>query len=115
MNLSRLLNQTLVYWVAGGDDRHGNPSWSTGVNLTCRWQERAELFVNENGEEEMASAVVYLDGADTVALDGRMYLGDVADLASSADPVSVQAYRVASIQSTPSIDAAQSLQKVLLK
>lgn len=116
MNIARLLNQALVYWPPGTVDRYGNTDWADGSALSCRWQDSGEVFLNENGEKELSASVVFLNGVESVELDGRMYLGPLSDLGSILDdPTTVASLRIVSIDDIPSVDAAQSLKTVYLK
>lgn len=118
MNISRLLKQTIVYWAPGATDVHGDTAWSTGEELTGRWEDINEVVTNKEGKDELASSVVYLNGDETVVMDGRMYLGELADLSSSQDDdprIVATAQRIISIKKSPGVRNRDTLLKIWLK
>jgi len=114
MSILRLLNQTLVYWAPGSEDRYANTSWEDPVEISGRWEEKAELFLDETGEKTLSRAVAYLDGSTSIVMDGRLMLGTLLSLSSSPDPATDGGLRISSIGDAPSINAQTSLKKVML-
>ena len=115
MNFATKLNQTAVYWAVGAVDDYGNTAYAAGTEITVRWEDIGELFLDAQGESVMSNAIVY--GTDTVALDGYLYLGTLASLSApeQADPTIVNgAYRIRQSKLSPSVDASQSLRKTWL-
>ena len=115
MNFSTKLNQTAVYWAPAASDEYGNSTHETGEEITVRWEDRVDLFVNAQGEDEHSQAVVY--GTDLVVVDGYLYLGTLASLTAQQqlDPTIVRgAYRVRQSKLSPSVGATQSLRKTWL-
>jgi hypothetical protein len=118
MNFDRILNQKVVYWAPGSLDNYGNTSWAGGAEIAGRWEEGSFLFLNTEGESEVASDRVYMDGANTLELDGRLYLGELDDLTSGqqADPTTVSsAKRIVKVGKAPRLRGSQKLAQVLLK
>ena len=116
MNFATKLNQTAVYWAPDGTvDDHGNGGFVAGAEITARWEDKGELFLNALGEQELSQSIIYYDG--TLALDGYLYLGTLASLSApeQADPTIVRgAYRIRQTKLSPSVDASQSLRKTWL-
>ena len=83
------LPHTLVYWAPGAAGDDGTPTFSPGVEISGRKQEKRELIRNANGEQITSSAVVYYDPEDqTLALNGRLEKTTLAELSAAqiADP-----------------------------
>lgn len=118
MNLSRLLNQTAVYWAPGAVGGDGNRTYASGIEVTVRWQNRREEFTNAAGKKELSQAIIYFDGSGTaIVLGGRLFLGSLTDMTAGeiADPRLVNlSYRVKQNDVSPSVDASQSLRKAIL-
>jgi len=112
--LTKSLKQTCVYWSTPAADGYGGYSFSDAVELSCRWEDRMELFINPQGKEERSQAVVYLD--QDVDLGGYLYLGELDDFSSSApDPQEVSGVKeIKSLKKIPNLKATAYLRKVWL-
>jgi len=80
--ISRVLTQTAVYWAPPTKDAHAKGTFTTGTEMSVRWEEKQEIFVNAQGEEVRSAAVVIL-GSDVVK-GGYLYLGTLSSLGSDA-------------------------------
>ena len=78
--------------------------------IAGRWEDKAELFINEEGETSTSRAVVYLHSLDVKVGD---YLALVESVAS--DPTGVAgAYRVRSFSKVPNLRANTFLRKAIM-
>lgn len=105
--------QTAVYWGAPANDGAGNIAWGDPVELWVRWDNVTKLIKDAKGKEVACRAEVLVAGRleddDTVTavdldVDGRLYLGSLADLDSGqeADPMSVEtAWAIMRFDKTP--------------
>lgn len=59
--ITRMRRQKAVYWAAGQLDRHGQASFANPVQIDCRWEDRADEFIDDKGEKKISSSVVYVD------------------------------------------------------
>ena len=85
---TRNLNETCTFWGATADGYEGYV-FTAPVHMLCRWEERGELFMNTQGEQEVSNAVVHL--AADVSLGGYLYRGE----SDALDPTSVSgAFRI---------------------
>lgn len=90
------LNQAITYWAPAGNDGFGGQTFDTPAALTGRFEEKTELFINEQGQEERCSGVFFLS-AD-VALGGYLYQG----ASEAADPTTLDdAWRVKDFKKIP--------------
>lgn len=84
----RNMNQSATYWPRGSTpDGFGNLNFSPPLSIKVRWQDKNELFRDEQGNEAMSSAVIYADR--DLSIGGYLYLGESA----VADPRTVTGAR----------------------
>ena len=110
----RGLKQKCCYWAGPTSDGRGGHSYTAAVQLSCRWQNKAEMFFSPEGREEVSRAVVYLD--QDVDLGGFMFLGKLTELPDdSSDPRDVTgAFKIRAVGSSPSLNGRTTLYKVYL-
>lgn len=82
--ISRLRRQTCVVWTCGGFDDFGRPSHSAPVEISCRWVDVAQGFINARGEQVLSYAKVYV-GAK-YALGDVLMRGTLADVQEGVPP-----------------------------
>ena len=112
---SKLLSQTAVYWGSPTVDGWGNYTFAAPVEVTVRWVDKAELFLDGNAKQQVSNAVVLLD--QDVDVEGYLYLGtlDELDSAQEADPTAVDtAYQIKKVAKVPDVFAKGYLRKVWL-
>lgn len=87
--LKRNMRQTAVYWAVTSADGRGWFNFATPEEVSCRWENRQEAFVDANGEEHLSIAVVTT--TEDVTLNGLLFLGTLDDLsdAEESDPSTV--------------------------
>src|SRR5690554_523382 len=74
--ITRMRKQKAVYWEPTGRvDRNGNPVFEDPVEIDCRWEDVSELFLDENGNQQVSKAKVYVDR--DVKLRGYLKLGEI--------------------------------------
>src|SRR5574340_667327 len=105
-------NQIAVYWAPVRQDGFGNCVYATPVEISVRWETKSELFVDKAGNETLSKAIVY--PAQTPKLEGRLWLGRIADLQSDNSPIAVHALEIKSINISPNIKGTDALVKVWL-
>ena len=107
--LTRNLKQTITLWSFNGLDNTGDPAFASTVQISGRWEDRTEKFVNARGEETRSRSRVYLD--QDVNLGDYLFLGTDA----TADPTGVvAAFAVQDFRKIPNIDGDQFERRVLL-
>ena len=115
MNISRKLKQTAVYWANPTATGAGGRSFDAPVEVSVRWEQKQELFVNADGQETRSMAVVY--SAQDMDLDGYLYLGTLNDISSAeeADPMILAgAFIIRGFESVPNVKATQYLRRIWL-
>lgn len=111
VNYTRSMKQAATYWAPGTNDGNGDLDFSATapVPVVCRWQENTDLFIDSNGQEFRANAVVYT--ATPVRLRGYLALGTYTE----ADPRDVEgAYEIRKMIETPSLRNFQVLSQAVL-
>lgn len=113
--LANQLKQTAVYWGNPQSDGYGGRTFDDAVEISVRWSDRQEMFIDTQAREQVSRAVVHV--ATDLAVGGYLYLGELADLSSAeeGDPLSVStAYEIRSLSKTPDIGADRFARKVWL-
>jgi len=111
---SRLLRQTITYWEPDSTDVYGNTSWDAGVEIKARWEEKTENVLNADGENVASRAVVYVDGDQSIEVDGRMFLGVKSELTAAQIP-DPDSYRIIMVANSPDLRDRRSIKKIWLK
>jgi hypothetical protein len=115
MRLSGKLNQTAVYWGSPTSDGQGGRTFDDPVEVSVRWDQRQDLFIDGAGQEVRSSAVVYL--SQDVVLGGFLYLGTLDDISSAeeADPMTIDnAFEIRNFEKTGNVKATVFLRKAWL-
>lgn len=116
--LERIRQQTAVYWEYEGPDGAGGGIYSSPVEIECRWEDKQELFRdNETGEQVLSNAIVYPDR--DLVVGGYLLLGSLDDLGSDSAsdnvPVSEEdSRRIQGWEKIPNLTATKYLRKALL-
>jgi hypothetical protein len=65
---TKILKQTAIYWALASDesggidfDDEGQPSFASPVEINCRWEERTEEIVLNDGTVYQSQAKVFVD------------------------------------------------------
>ncbi len=106
-------NQTAVYWAPTGRNYAGLTTFGTPVEIACRWEERNEIYISSNAQEERSSAVVYPESQ--VVNEGLLFLGTLNDLSSGqeADPRSITGIQeIKAVQNSINVKATETVYKV---
>jgi hypothetical protein len=105
------LRQSAAYWAPSGIDGYGQATYAAPVLVSCRWETRQELYINEAGESLTSANVVY--SASELAIDGKMLLvGSLSGL-TTTPPASARRIEAAAI--SPSVKNDSNLFKQWLR
>lgn len=110
--LAEALTQTATYWAPGDDDAYGQRTPGSPVSADCRWEERAELFIDERGAERRSAAVAYVD--QDMEVGGWLALGD---LTATSDPRTLsvgQAWPIRGFKKVGNIEGTEFTRKAFL-
>jgi hypothetical protein len=82
--VSNLLKQKAVYWAPLGFE-DGAMQYDEPIEIKCRWNEMAMLYINAQGEQAPSKCVVMVDR--DLELGGVLWLGELGDLDDQAAPL----------------------------
>jgi hypothetical protein len=87
MSIVSLLNksckQVAVYWGNPVNDGEGGFTFDAPIEILCRWEDKNEIFLSSNGNEEVSKSVVYV--LQDLNQEGYLYLGFLDDLLENVD------------------------------
>lgn len=110
--IQRMCKQTCVYWAPGQPDIYNQITYAAPVQLGCRWDEVAELFIDRQGKQVVSSAIVYL--LQDVALDGYLMQGCLDDIAGPLPSDNPTAYVIRSFSKIRKLRKAEFLRMAKL-
>lgn len=113
--IARHSKQTAVYWANAVDNRAGGWTFDAPVEVSVRWEDRAELYRDAKGEEAVSNAVVFV-GQD-MAIGEFLFLGALADVtaAQQTDPLKLDsAYQIGATEKIPNVRNDIQIRKVFL-
>lgn len=109
MSVRRNLKQTVTYWAPQGTDRFGKRAFASPATLQARWEDTAELFINQQGQQDVSRSRVIT--ADETELGGYLYLGTSAD----TDPTMVDgAFEIRSVRTQPDLRSLDQIYSAVL-
>lgn len=94
----------VTYFAPMGQDGYGVLSFAAGVDLKARWQVKNDLFRDNNGNQVVSSAVVYL--SDIAEVGGKIALGAGASIE--------EAVEIRAVGTSPALNGAKELVKLWL-
>ena len=103
-------NQIATYWAQNARDGFGKMSYSAPVQVDVHWQDKQILFMNEAGEQEMSSSIVYLKSQD-VGSEDYLYLGTSVE-SSPADQAGAK--KIKGFSKVPSVGGSKFTRKAWL-
>jgi len=111
--LTQKAGQTAVYWEPDGKDSYGQPTFKEGREISVRWIDKAELFLDSNGEQKVSRAHVHV--LEDLEIFGLLYKGNLTDLTTPNDPQRVSgAYQIRQKLGLKDVSGSQDFYKVIL-
>jgi len=103
MNIyARNLSQLATLYARTGVNGYGEPIYSAGTTIRCRWQDVAQNLIDAQGQDFVSRSVIYV-GAQAKAGD-RIAYGSGASFSESDE--------IKTVFTSPSLDGRESLIKV---
>lgn len=96
----------ITIWAATGTDGFGGKTFSSPVSVAGRFEERAERFRTDSGDEIVSKAVIYLE--QPVNVGDYVALGEHVDANPIADSREVRVTQV-----SPSLRGGEQLNKAI--
>lgn len=106
---SNLVKSLITYWSPSGNNKYGQRTFNSPVEVKAHWEDRALVFIDQSGAEARSQAIVYLD-TDVVNF-GWLFNG----ISTDGDPTSVSdAKEIRGIQKRPVIDGGRFERRAFL-
>lgn len=112
MDIQGKLHQKAVYWAPGSMNEFGILSFATAIELDCRWDDKASVILNQEGENiNSTSQIISLTD---MAVRGWLFEGELTDLPSDySDPRMVDgAKEIARFDVIPSLSDPDTQVKI---
>jgi len=115
----RNLNQTAVYWASPTSDGRGGFTYTTPVEINCRWIDKTEIISGLRGAQPGQEVISKSQVQVKQDLDegGILYLGNLTDLTvgQKADPMTIDtAYKIKRFEKIITIKSRRYFRKVYL-
>jgi len=112
LNTTRFLKQKAVYWARAGQDVHANPTYSAGVEVSCRWESSDEEVV---GPDETKIVSHHLALVDQDMINGSLiWLGELASWTGSDPPTAstTDVFSILSLSKIPDMTAENFVREI---
>jgi hypothetical protein len=109
--ISKIRKQKAVYWPPSSYDAYGQPAMGTAVQITCRWEDVSEQFLDGQGQEQTSNSRVYV--SQDVALGGYLWLGLLASKPTNPKTDS-NAWEIRKFENLPNFKATEFLKTAML-
>lgn len=109
LNRTRRMRQAATYWPPAGVDQYGTVQLGPPEPVFVRWQEKAELFIDNESREAVSRAIVY--PARPLLRQGYLFLGE----STVEDPRGLPgAHEIRQVGASPNLRQTVQLNKVWL-
>ena len=109
----KAMKQKAVYWELSGLDSFGKPTWEAGVEITCRWEDANEEFINPNGERQLSQSKLIVDRGLTIK--GWLWLGELVDVTDATTPQNnSNVWEILMVKKTPDFKGNKYLREAFL-
>lgn len=109
--IERMRKQKAIYWSQTGTTRDGQSTFSTPVEISVRWENKAVKFLTPNGAESVTTAVVYVDRD---VLPGDYLKQGTIGAETSTNPKARGATMIRQIEHLPNLRNTKVLRTALL-
>ncbi len=106
------MNEDITHWPVTGSDGFGGFIFGTPVLLKGRWEEKAELYRDNENEEHVSQSVVYT--SDEVDVGDYLALGDHATVPVASPTSLTTAFRILQRFRSTNLRAVCSIRKAYL-
>jgi len=110
--ITKVLQQTAVYWAPGPLDKFGKGSFLAPVEIDCRWENTSQEVINSEGTRVMTKALVMVGG--DVEVGGMLALADMDSLSDTLNPRNAGAWEIVSFSKIPNMRVAEYVRTAFL-
>ena len=109
MKIAKSFKQDVTVWAGGVRGFYGDITYPAPRTIKGRWEQRADLFIDNTGKQVVSAAVVYV--GEAIAQGAYVMLGE----SNAVNPKAIAAaYLVRGVSRTPSINGKGELIKLWL-
>jgi hypothetical protein len=76
MKYKRKLIHTATVWQNPVSDNYGGFTYDAPKTISCRWQDKNQLFIDNTGREAVSRSIIWLDVDDAVKESEMIAFGD---------------------------------------
>ena len=110
--ITKMRKQKATFWEKVGTDDYGRPTFTTPVEIDCRWEDTSEEYISYRGTREVAKSTVYVDRVMDVG--GYLKLGS-PDSGTADDPTTEDdAWEVKMFRQVPNLKNTETLLSCML-
>ncbi len=110
---TRMLKQTAVWWPSTSFDDYGKPIVATPIEISVRWEDVNEEFIDKNGTVRLSTSQVYVDR--DVEVGGVLMLGELDSGVDEDDPKKTDgAGEIRRLDKFPNLRATEFLRRAWL-
>lgn len=113
--ITRMRKQICVYWPPADSpfDDYGQPQYGDAVEMTCRWEDKAEEFIGPTGSMEISRSKVFVES--DVEPGGVLLLGDLESGTNLTVPKNNEgAWEIRAFDKIPNLKATEFLRRAFL-
>ena len=111
--ITKMLKQKAVYWAPSGLDEFGQPTWGSPVEISVRWEDKHEQFMDDDGERQLSRALVFV--SQDVEVKGVLLLSVLDGSVIQDDPKANQdAWEIRKYDRLPNFKATEFLRSAFL-
>lgn len=111
--ITRMRKQTAVYWALSSIDEFGKNIYISPVEISVRWEDVSEQFLDADGNTVMSNARAYTDR--DIILGSILMLGLLTDI---TDAINIKentgAWEVRRFDKTPNLKATEFLRTAIM-
>ena len=109
--IRKMRRQAAVYWAPLGLDAYGRPGLALPVQLSCRWDDVMEEYLDKDGNTQISNAIVYPEIAPL--LGGVLWKGLLSQLTDTVNPFNnLGAWVINKVQQIPNFRNTEVLNMV---
>jgi hypothetical protein len=112
--ITKMLKQTGVYWALGSTlTEYGKPTYDSPVEISVRWEDVVEEFMDAEGSVQKSRSLVYVDR--DVAVGSVLMLGSLTTGVDTTNPKNNDgAWEVRHFEKLPNFKATEFLRTAYL-
>lgn len=105
--IKRMRRQKAVWWQRLSPDEYGEFSYAVPVEVSCRWDDTAQEFLDPKGETQTSRSVVYVDRLMTVG--DRLKRGELESDTADDPSEEAEAFEIRRFDQNPNLRNTETL------